>query len=355
MRCSLRLTDEQKSQLQKWVKNPPRPYLRPRAWAILLVASGTPIYQVAGDHRVRAHRSTVGQWVQRFRAAGPAGLKIKPGRGRKPAYAPHTREEARAQVEEVLHRSPLDFGLPRTRWRLQDVQKVVAWLTGQSAVGVYKALKRLGFSRKQALRFIHSPDPDYQAKRQALRQAFQEACQHPKEVVILFLDGLTYYRQPSPAPALHPRGKRQPRALQSARANTQTRLVAALDGCTGQVLYLQQSKIGKAALIQFLGQLRAAYPHARQLYIVQDNWPVHKLPEVQAVYQAERLTPLFLPTYASWLNPIEKLWRWLKQEVLHLHRWAEALETLREKVRLFLDQFATGSSALLRYVGLLPE
>ncbi|MGB9722998.1 MAG: transposase [Chloroflexia bacterium] len=58
-----------------------------------------------------------------------------------------------------------------------------------------------------------------------------------------------------------------------------------------------------------------------------------------------------LPTYASWLNPIEKRWRWLKQEVLHLHRWAHDLDQLRRQVWAFLDQFAEGSEALLHYVG----
>ncbi|MCL5959444.1 MAG: transposase [Chloroflexi bacterium] len=59
-----------------------------------------------------------------------------------------------------------------------------------------------------------------------------------------------------------------------------------------------------------------------------------------------------LPTYASWINFIEKLWRWLKQEVLHMHRLADWLEDLREEVDSFLDRFANGSQALLRYVGL---
>jgi hypothetical protein len=36
----------------------------------------------------------------------PAGLRIKPGRGRKPVYAPHSAAEARSQAETLLHRSP---------------------------------------------------------------------------------------------------------------------------------------------------------------------------------------------------------------------------------------------------------
>jgi transposase len=59
-----------------------------------------------------------------------------------------------------------------------------------------------------------------------------------------------------------------------------------------------------------------------------------------------------LPTYASWYNPIEKLWRWLKQDLIHLHRYASDLDQLRTHIRTFLDAFATGSQELLHYVGL---
>ncbi|WP_118840743.1 transposase [Salinibacter ruber] len=61
-----------------------------------------------------------------------------------------------------------------------------------------------------------------------------------------------------------------------------------------------------------------------------------------------------LPTYAPWLNPIEKLWRYLKQEVVHLHQ-EENFAPLHDHVDAFLDQFADGSQHLLRCVGLLPN
>ncbi|MGQ9628589.1 MAG: transposase [Anaerolineae bacterium] len=64
---------------------------------------------------------------------------------------------------------------------------------------------------------------------------------------------------------------------------------------------------------------------------------------------------LCLPTYASWLNPIEKFWRWLKQDVLHLHRLGEDWQALRQRVAEFLDQFRSGSLYLLKYVSLLPN
>jgi hypothetical protein len=202
------------------------------------------------------------------------------------------------------------------------------------------------------MNFIHSPDPNYRDKWKAILRAFADAVNHPEEVVILFLDEFSYYRQPTLAGAYHQTGNTQPFAYQVARSNTRTRLIAVLNGLTGQVTYLQRSKIGCLALQDFYHLVRTTYPQTKRIYVVQDNWPVHKLPEVLQSMQENGLTPLFLPTYASWLNPIEKLWRWLKQDILHLHTLANHLDTLRTQVCDFLNGFASGSNPLLLYVGL---
>ncbi len=230
----------------------------------------------------------------------------------------------------------------------------LAWLAHYSASGVLGVLQELGFSRKQAMLWVASPDPEYDRKRRRIVNAFWQAVNAPTTCVLVFLDEVTYYRRPTLAPCYHERGATLPHVATPTGYNTQTRIVAALNGWSGQVTYWQRSQIGQAQLVGFYHALRQAYPHAAPLYVVQDNWPVHKLPEVAAAMQAEGLTPVFLPTYASWLNPIEKLWRWLKQDVLHAHPFADALDRLRQAVRDFLDQFATGSEALLHYTGLLP-
>jgi len=273
--------------------------------------------------------------------------------GEKPFFPPIGKEAAKQQVEYLLHQSPRHYGIPRARWRLQDVGKTLKWLQGCSEPGIYKILKRLGFSRKRAMNFIHSPDPEYRRKWKAILQAFLDAVNHPDEITIVFLDEFSYYRQPTLACAYHTTGNTLPYAFQVVRSNTRTRLIAVLNGLTGKVTYLQRSKIGVLALQDFYQQVRAEYPQAKTIYVVQDNWPVHKLPEVFQSMQDNHLTPLFLPTYASWLNPIEKLWHWLKQDILHLHTLAGDLDTLRSQVRDFLDSFASGSDPLLRYVGLL--
>ena len=86
---------------------------------------------------------------------------------------------------------------------------------------------------------------------------------------------------------------------------------------------------------------------------MQDNWSIHRHEDVQvALHSIPQIVPVWLPTYAPWLNPIEKLWRWLRQDVLKLHRSAEDWPALRQQVRFFLDQFSAGSHALLHSVGL---
>ena len=64
---------------------------------------------------------------------------------------------------------------------------------------------------------------------------------------------------------------------------------------------------------------------------------------------------LQLPTYASWANPIEKLWRWVRQSIIHLHRLSDEWHRLKQHVVYFMLSFQKGSKQLLRYVGLLPD
>ena len=71
---------------------------------------------------------------------------------------------------------------------------------------------------------------------------------------------------------------------------------------------------GRAKVIQFYKQLDAAYPDVERLLVVQDNRSIHTHADVLgALARWPRIEPVWLPTYSPWLNPIEKLWRWLRR------------------------------------------
>jgi DDE superfamily endonuclease len=234
---------------------------------------------------------------------------------------------------------------------LRTIQAHCAWLRDYTPSGVWRLLDRWGLRRRSAAVQQFSPDPDYDAKVAELEVALWEARRYPRSVVAVFLDQMGFSRWPDPAPDW---GAERPVADRRGAKQGLWRLMGALNPFTGQVTYLDNYIVGRQKVIECYGRLVAAYPQARRLYAIQDNWSIHKHPDViAALKQWPQVEPVWLPTYAPWLNPIEKLWRWLRQDVLHLHRLADDWKALRQRVRAFLDQFARGSQRLLEYVGLL--
>jgi hypothetical protein len=260
-------------------------------------------------------------------------------------------EEARQEL------APTASGPPPSRWTLRGVRASFPWLKHYSLSGVWRVLRRSGLHIRSAQVRQHSPDPEYIAKLDKLLACLRDASTHPDQVVLVFLDEMGYYRWPSEgrtwaAAAPNP----APLADRDGPNNKQWRVIGALNALTGRVDYLDAYIIGREKLILFYHQLVAAYPEARRIYVVQDNWSIHSHPEVQAALaELPQIEPVWLPTYAPWLNPIEKLWRWLREQVLTLHRLASDWPALRERVNAFLAQFAEGAEVLLHYVGLLGE
>jgi transposase len=83
------LTPETRTALEKQRDTAPKPYERERAAALVKVADGIPVAQVARTGLLRPRKpATVYTWIRRFRHGGLIALAIRPGRGRKPAFSP---------------------------------------------------------------------------------------------------------------------------------------------------------------------------------------------------------------------------------------------------------------------------
>jgi transposase len=248
-------------------------------------------------------------------------------------------------------------------------------MQGMTLGGISRLLKRVSIRYKRARLYIHSPDPDYEKKRTQIERKRLWVRHQQGRYVLLYLDELTYYMQPTIARDYEARGAVSPLARLGYRSKKYHRIIAALNAQTGQVTFWHGAKVGVAQVAAFMEQLVQTYPGAETLYVVLDNNPMHYHPTVLSRLKPQHIslehvlppswptqvTPgslpiefLPLPTYASWLNPIEKLWRFLKQRVLHLHRYADRPLALQARVNAFLEQFAHGSDELLHYVGLLP-
>jgi DDE superfamily endonuclease len=259
--------------------------------------------------------------------------------------------EAARQVVAVTAAGP-----PPSRWTLRTIRASFDWLRGYSLSGVWRVLARADLRLRSGRVQHYSPDPEYAAKVTCSRACLHAAVARPDEIVAVFLDEMGYYRWPAAAADWGPAAPRPAPLARCAGANQQWRIVGALNAATGQVDYLDSYIVGRQQLSTFHQRLDRVYAAAQCIYVVQDHWSVHQHPDVLATLATlPRLQVVWLPTYAPWLNPIEKVWRWLRQAVLKLHRLARTWPELRQRVRAFLDQFATGSTELLRYVGLLGD
>lgn len=220
-------------------------------------------------------------------------------------------------------------------------------------------MKRWQIGYKRGRQHITSPDPLYDQKIDAIKEARRQAEAKPEQVVLLFGDETTIYRQPEVGLAYEQRGaggRYQLLAERSYSRNSKHRIVGVLDAVKGRVLFAGGSKVGVKVLCQFLKQLRQAYEEGVRIVLVWDNWLVHKHPLVMAAAEASRIEMMFLPTYAPWTNPIEKLWRKLKQEIISMHRFSDRWADLKQEISRFLSGYDRPSPDLLRYVGLsLPD
>jgi len=242
-------------------------------------------------------------------------------------------------------------GPPPSRWTLAGIRATFDRFTDYTLSGVWRYLQRHGLRLRSARVQQFSPDPDYTAKVADLEMALWEARRYPESVTAVFLDQMGFARWPEPAPDW---AAAVPLADRHGSKQGLWRTMGALNAWTGQVTYVDGYIVGRAKVIACYRKLVEAYPQAERIYAIQDNWSIHKHPDVAAALrQWPQIEPVWLPTYAPWLNAIEKLWRWLKQDILKLHRLAEDWQAVRDRVRQFLDQFAHGSQRLLEYVGLL--
>jgi len=274
------------------------------------------------------------------------------------------REQA---VAERLHQPPgtearQELGVapsspPPSRWSLRTIRASVAALAAYTLSGVWRLLDRVHLHWRPQRDQLYSPDPDYAAKVAHLERCLREAMRRPEEVVVVFLDEMGYYRWPVAARDWMPAALSTAAPVHKAGpTNRQQRVIGSLNARTGQVDYLDNYLVGRAQVNAFYRQLDQVYASAQHLYVVRDNWSIHTHDDVLATLaQVPRIEPVWLPTYAPWLNPIEKLWHWLRRDVLKAHRLADDWPLLRRHVNAFLDQFAHGSPALLRSVGLVGD
>jgi transposase len=107
-------------------------------------------------------------------------------------------------------------------------------------------------------------------------------------------------------------------------------LFGTVDAKTGKVICVPAKACNARTFLTFLRHVLDQYPD-QQVIMVLDNSKIHHANLLQPFLQKnqERLFLLFLPPYSPKLNPIEKLWGWLKKTVIYngFHKNEAAIES----------------------------
>ena len=197
-RHKLQLTDEQ-TQILRQLRDTGQPaYLRERAGALLKIAAGQSPHKVARSGLLKPRKpDTLYAWLRRYREHGVQGLRHKPGKGRSPAFAPLSKEDAEVELQHFILRDPAQIPPHETRWTLRTLSASVPWLNGLSIPAVHQTLDRLGISYKRGRTYVHSPDIEYNQKLACVQQALATAKRHPETNVAFYQDEFAFHLQPT--------------------------------------------------------------------------------------------------------------------------------------------------------------
>ncbi len=95
---------------------------------------------------------------------------------------------------------------------------------------------------------------------------------------------------------------------------------------------IQEDKTLNAnATISFFQKIEEAYPTKRCIHLFCDNASYYRNKEVTKYLTTSKIRLHFLPPYSPNLNPIERLWKWMKERVIY-NTYYEEFDEFRSAV-----------------------
>jgi transposase len=297
------LTDEECDALVRLVKRPrANRSLAFRARLVLACAEGAANIAVA--RRYRTTNATVGKWRQRFIEQRLEGIYDEPRVG-----APRTisDEDVEAVIVNTLETTPP----AETHWSTRSM----AAHAGMSHTTVGRIWRTFGLKPHVTESFKISPDPQLIEK---VRDVVGLYMNPPTNAAVFSFDEKSPIQALERAQPILPMDIGQPeRRTHNYIRNGTLDLFAALNVATGEVLARCQSRHRAADFVAFLREIDASVEPALAVHVVLDNLSAHRAPVVHRwLLRHPRFHLHFTPTYASWLNLVERFFGMLTEKAL---------------------------------------
>jgi transposase len=300
---AVKLTGEERLQLQSIARSRSLPHgLVRRAQIVLGSADGLGTSELARRHRVS--RPTVSLWRKRWRDAGLAGLhtELRPGR-------PRTIDDERVAdlVATALNSKPQG----QTHWSVRSL----AAETGLSPTSVHRYISLFGLQPHRSKSFKLSNDPFFIEK---VRDIVGLYLAPPENALVLCVDEKSQCQALERTQPVLPMGLGYVEGItHDYKRHGTTTLFAALDVANGEVLAQCKRRHRHQEFLAFLRHIEQNVPAALDVHLICDNYATHKHPKVRAWFaRRPRYHVHYTPTYASWLNQVERWFGLITQQAI---------------------------------------
>jgi transposase len=95
-----------------------------------------------------------------------------------------------------------------------------------------------------------------------------------------------------------------------------------------KVLIQEDKMLNAEATMSFLRKIEEAYPTKTRIHIFCDNARYYRNKSISKYLRDSKIQLHFLPPHSPNLNPIERLWKWMKERVLY-NTYYEEFEDFR--------------------------
>jgi putative transposase len=326
----LPLSRDAQTQLESLAQSRSLPHwLVVRAQIVLSCAAGEANASIA--RRLKLTNATVGKWRRRYRELGIAGLhdELRPGR-------PRTHEDERIAkvINTALQSGPTDA----THWSVRSM----AEHSQVSKSTVHRWFDLFGVQPHRQRHFKLSNDPFFVEK---VRDIVGLYLNPPDHTVVLCVDEKTQVQALERTQPLLPMGLGYVEGVTHdyVRHGTTT-LFAALDIANGAVLTQCKARHRHQEFLAFLRHIDTNVPRQFDIHLIVDNYATHKHPKTRAwLAKRPRYHVHYTPTYASWLNQVERWFGLITQKAIRRGSFSSVKQLIR-KIERFVSHYNANTS-----------
>jgi transposase len=309
------VTQEQREVLEGWARRRTTAQgLATRSRIVLSCAEGCSNLEVAD--RLGISRLTVGKWRRRFLERGVDGLLDEPRPG-----AP--RKITDADVEKVIALTLESVPRHATHWSTRSMAEKV----GMSQSAISRIWRTFSLQPHRTETFKLSNDPLFIDKVRDIVGLYMDP---PDKALVLCVDEKSQIQaldRTQPLLPMRP-GQAERRSHDYVRHGTTT-LFAALDVKTGKIVGECYRRHRATEFRRFLDRIDDAVPRDLDVHLILDNYTTHKTAPIRRwLAKRPRYHVHFTPTYASWINLVERWFAELTEKQIRrgVHRSTRRLE-----------------------------